>query len=1422
MVNPTLEELRVNPEQPFWVYHQLGQKFVQQNLFAEAHALYQQAIQQHPNNPQLYQFLGIIQEKLGDRIGQIGSYRQAIDLDPNQPFWLYTTLGNLLSQQGELIEALELYQEALQRYPDRANANVYVQFGDVLAQLGNSEDAISAYRRALELQPDRDWIDYRIDAQRYILGIHALNNHQILAAIAQFQQIDRVQNLELISLPWFIENGVSWPQRCFSWREDLEKLKPAHVDWVRITVVTPSFNQGEYIEETLLSVLNQNYPNLEYIVVDGDSTDQTRSILESYRERLAKLIIEPDGGQSEAINKGFKRSTGELLIWINSDDMLAPGALHLAALTYLKLNCDLVAGICLVHNDRQITAMRLPKVRQADFTVECLSDVARKWSSGHFFFQPEVFFSRRIWERSGSQLNESLYYAMDHDLWLRFAEQGATLEIIGYPMALFRKHEAQKTANQMASVQELLQVTGSYRSTSLAKGRSAEIAQKIYTFLHSSPRRILILTERIEQIADKELSLFELTDDQPYQIWVSNDPKTQALDEFDAIILIVHLKNELETLKILQSSGFSGLLIGWFWDNQFRYDFNIRVAEQVDVSIPTQGFIAEVLRNSWSELAPAISRCSTQWKTEEVKDLFERYGTVDRSNCLDGKFANDRWALRRNELIEQVRQILPDSHLNWIENARDYFTLSYQERFHQWIHHKVSLCLPIEQELPCRVFDALICGLVPIVPADVFDLDTVISQTLQAELPIIRFQEHSAESVVAAYREALDRFDADGELGIQRRHNFGVEKHMWTNRLKSIIGFLKNADAASTQSSSDTLESPARAESDSEAQTPLWRYFEMGQDLEKQENWTEAISLYQETAKVYPDHADVFRALGIVQDRLGEVEGVVENYCRAIELDPQQPIWVYLTLCRFLTEQQKFEESIELHQAALQRYPEHPELYRSLGIAWEKQGNSEGVIENYRRATEAEPKQPIWVYLTLGRLLRETEKLEESVEIHQKALQFYADKPNVYSSLGVTLEKKGDEEGVIQNYRRALELDRQQPIWVYLTLGRLLRERNLLEDSIAIHQASVELYGDRAEAYGALGIAQESAGEVDAAIASYRRAIALNVDSPLWLYLALGELLLQREQMTKAIDLYQHLQQTYPTNPAVYRALGIAQQKQEDLAGAIASYQQAISLQSDRHLWVYMTLGQLFRDEERFDEAIVLYESAAENFPQSAEIYRALGTIYSQIDRLEEASNSYRQAIALEPNGPVWVYLTLGQLLTDSKQLPEAIFLYQDALNLNPENPDLYRMLGTAQKENNDRAGAIVSYQQAIKLQPDSAVWVYLALAELLKEEDRCDEAIAVCEAAVQLFPDAAEVYRSIATLQNQTHQLEAATVSYRQAIALEPNGPAWVYMTLGQLLEEQDDVDTAIALYEEASEIYPEQADFPRAIGLAQKKKEM
>jgi GT2 family glycosyltransferase len=241
------------------------------------------------------------------------------------------------------------------------------------------------------------------------------------------------------------------------------------VAWPKISVVTVSFNQGTYLEASIRSVLDQRYPNLEYIVVDGGSTDGSIEIIERYRDRCDTVIVEPDRGQSDALNKGFARATGEIMTWLCSDDLLEPGSLEAAGRAYGRYGADVIAGGCVRIGESRGEVLNLhhaalPLGRTMKLEPLDILSFMRSWQSGKYFYQPEVFFSRRAWRAAGAYLKEHLYYAMDYDLWLRLALAGATVRRLPVPIGCSRVHAQQKTQDDKKYLHQMRELMKEYRT----------------------------------------------------------------------------------------------------------------------------------------------------------------------------------------------------------------------------------------------------------------------------------------------------------------------------------------------------------------------------------------------------------------------------------------------------------------------------------------------------------------------------------------------------------------------------------------------------------------------------------------------------------------------------------------------------------------------------------------------------------------------------------------------------------------------------------------------------------------------------------------------------------------------------------------------------------------------------------------------
>jgi hypothetical protein len=205
--------------------------------------------------------------------------------------------------------------------------------------------------------------------------------------------------------------------------------------------VTPSFNQAGYLQQTIESVLGQGYPNLEYIIMDGGSQDGSVEIIRRYEKYLTYWQSQPDGGQYAAVHEGLKRTTGEIMTWINSDDLLRPGAFLTAAAVFSEQpHVEWITGANHVIDEHGATLSALsvlPQFSRAKYLTYQYDNI--------FVQQEGTFWRRALWEQAGGYLNTELDYAGDLELWTRFFRH-AQLHVVSLPLASFRKQPNQKTS----------------------------------------------------------------------------------------------------------------------------------------------------------------------------------------------------------------------------------------------------------------------------------------------------------------------------------------------------------------------------------------------------------------------------------------------------------------------------------------------------------------------------------------------------------------------------------------------------------------------------------------------------------------------------------------------------------------------------------------------------------------------------------------------------------------------------------------------------------------------------------------------------------------------------------------------------------------------------------------------------------------
>jgi hypothetical protein len=233
----------------------------------------------------------------------------------------------------------------------------------------------------------------------------------------------------LSDLPVPPGNRSGWPWTVQG--DPLPETQPNGSPWPEISIVTPSYNQGQFIEETIRSVLLQRYPNLEYVVIDGGSDDQTVEILNKYDQWIDYWVSESDAGQSHALNKGFREATGNILAYINSDDYYLDGALNRVVESLLKTNADVVAG-------------KILEVPTQDIINPVIKDTLFEWitSVNSSISQPGTFWRRNTPIPS---FDESFNCVFDRKFFMELMDRGATFHTLPNTLAAFRIHKGSKT-----------------------------------------------------------------------------------------------------------------------------------------------------------------------------------------------------------------------------------------------------------------------------------------------------------------------------------------------------------------------------------------------------------------------------------------------------------------------------------------------------------------------------------------------------------------------------------------------------------------------------------------------------------------------------------------------------------------------------------------------------------------------------------------------------------------------------------------------------------------------------------------------------------------------------------------------------------------------------------------------------------------
>lgn len=282
-------------------------------------------------------------------------------------------------------------------------------------------------------------------------------------------------------------------------------VKYSIMNHLKISIVTVCYNMAPYIEQTMLSVLNQNYPNLEYIVIDGGSTDGTQDIIEKYRDRLAYYISEPDNGMYDAINKGFKHATGDIVAWINADDIYMPWTLRVvnqAFSTFEDINW--ISGKHAFLTESGVLAHVFPKC-----AIKTQKDIYNGWCRHELIgnlMQESMFWRKSLMDKAG-MLDISFRLAGDFELWTRFAKY-SPLTVVDVPLAAFRRRKGGLSIGQTekynAEVDRVLVGKPRYPNLFWKYGHKKPLFRQLLRLLRFSKGDILYYLPKNDELHRKQ------------------------------------------------------------------------------------------------------------------------------------------------------------------------------------------------------------------------------------------------------------------------------------------------------------------------------------------------------------------------------------------------------------------------------------------------------------------------------------------------------------------------------------------------------------------------------------------------------------------------------------------------------------------------------------------------------------------------------------------------------------------------------------------------------------------------------------------------------------------------------------------------------------------------------------------------------
>jgi len=464
--------------------------------------------------------------------------------------------------------------------------------------------------------------------------------------------------------------------------------------------------------------------------------------------------------------------------------------------------------------------------------------------------------------------------------------------------------------------------------------------------------------------------------------------------------------------------------------------------------------------------------------------------------------------------------------------------------------------------------------------------------------------------------------------------------------------------------------------------------------------------------------------------------------------------------------------------------------YSARATSLQNQGDIEGAIQHYFNALKQESHQPLWVFDNLAECLINTNELQRALDIIQTGLRLYSQAASLYRFRGVVQDRQGNINDVIFNYVQAIELNENQPFWVYCVLADYYQRQGKLEESHGVTLQGLRLYPQQADIYRCLGVIQDRQGNIEETISSYQKAIALDPSQPFWVYCALIERLNSQSHSAEAIVVGQQGIKQYPEQSEIYYHLGAAQDRQNDIVGVTDSYLKAIKLKPKQPVHLYLILIEKLLAQDRIEGAVKLINRASKIYPEHSDSFRA----------------SYHKILEIRPTD-LKLYKNLAFALQANNEIGEAVAVYHKGLLMYPDDQELQKGLDVISPSLNHHRDSQNDVGVAVDLSitPLAGWQFYHELGHDLQKKGKLEEAVAAYQQSIVRNPSYGWSYHNLGDTQLRLGKWEDAIASYQRAIELNPDY-FWSNYNLGKAYNNSGRWGEAIKLYHRSIELNPSQ----------------